>query len=82
METNGTYFAASRIYSKESNGIFGIRKQSTSSKTIDYTNYNILYSKMGNNTNYTTAKVRPILTLKAGLTPSGSGTAEDPYVLD
>lgn len=30
----------------------------------------------------TTAKVRPILTLKAGLTPSGSGTAEDPYVLD
>ena len=82
METNGTYFAASRIYSNESNGIFGIRKQSTSSKTIDYTNYNILYSKMGNSTNYTTAKVRPILTLKAGLTPRGSGTAEDPYVLD
>ena len=82
MGTNGYYFVASRRYSNESNGSFGIRKQSPSSNTIDYTNSNTLYSNMGNSTSYTTAKVRPILTLKAGLTPSGSGTAEDPYVLD
>ena len=39
------------------------------------------YSSGGFSINYDSHAVRPIITLKSGLTPSGSGTSSSPYVL-
>ena len=76
-----SYWLASRFfdYISSVNWYFDARIVDTSGSLQGNTLY---YYNSGSfvTYNYRNA-VRPIITLKSGLTPSGSGTSEDPYVL-
>ena len=80
------YWQASRYYTKVSSSewYFGIREISDNgeihnSATLKCTNSS--GTKVNKESRDTYSKIRPIVTLKAGLTPSGSGTDIDPFVL-
>ena len=78
----GLYWLASRLfqYFSSDNWVFRGRDVSTSGR-LNFTNlYDYSYGSFNSN-NYRSNAIRPIITLKSGLTPSGSGTSSSPYVL-
>ena len=79
--TKANYWLASRYfyYSASNAWYFGEWVVNTSGDLYNY----YLYTCSGGSfyTYYNSNAIRPIITLKSGLTPSGSGTSEDPYVL-
>ena len=78
----GLYWLASRLfqYFSSDNWVFRGRDVSTSGR-LNFTNlYDYSYGSFNSN-NYRSNAIRPIITLKSGLTPSGSCTSSSPYVL-
>ena len=79
--TKANYWLASRYFHYYDSTYWNFRGRGVS--TGNSLNYNILYYYYSGffTTNFYSYAVRPIITLKSGLTPSGSGTSSLPYVL-
>ena len=80
--TTVSYWLASRNfrYRSSANWDFNSRNVNTSG-SLKNNSYLYAYLRGSSNTSHYSYATRPIITLKSGLTPSGSGTGEDPYVL-
>ncbi len=78
----GLYWLASRVfqYFFSDNWIFRGRGVSTSGR-LNFSNLYEYNQGSFKSNNYSSNAIRPIITLKSGLTPSGSGTSSSPYVL-
>ncbi len=79
--TAKSYWLASRYFYYSSTKWDFIDRAVNTNGGLDGSNL-YYYNSSSFATDSDSAAIRPIITLKSGLTPSGSGTGEDPYVLN